>query len=148
MPSDCEPTPPEQEPEIVADPEVEEELSPVSCPACGTANEVPAESPPIGHRLVCSACGAALVETVADANGAAPDVLWRLFRHVDRATINPVCPHCDQRNYALCVRANDRWGWNVHADAAAVDDEDRTLTATCCHCNGEFYVEWDSDALI
>jgi len=131
-----------------ANPDPADEHGPVSCPACGAANEIPAAAPPVGHRLVCSACGAALVETIADANGAAPDVLWRLFRYVDRATINPVCPHCQQRNYALCVPANDRWGWHVHADADSVDNGDRALAATCCHCNGEFFVEWDLEALI
>lgn len=91
--------------------------------------------------------GAALVETIADANGAAPDVLWRLFRYVDRSTINPVCPHCGQRDHGICVRANDRWGWEVQDSLESVDNEDRALTLTCCHCGETFCVEWDRGEL-
>jgi len=115
----------------------------VPCPACGTVNELAAAAPAVGHRLVCSACGAALVETRPDANGADPVVLWRLFRFYDRAAINPTCPHCNGRNVAVCVPANDRWGWHVHSDRAAAADDGHHLPLPCVHCGEEFCVGWD-----
>lgn len=42
--------------ELTAPPE---EHGPVSCPACGTANDIPTQAPPAGDALVCHACGAA-----------------------------------------------------------------------------------------
>ncbi|MFH1567638.1 MAG: hypothetical protein ABIL09_06515, partial [Gemmatimonadota bacterium] len=101
------------------------------------------QAPPVGHALICVACGAALVETISEANGVAADVLWRLFRYYDRATIHPVCPHCSRRNRALCVPANDRWGWDVRPDPAGTGGGDHVLEVTCRFCGKGFSVEWD-----